>query len=258
MLTDVFSDCFAHKDNFLTRIDARIKMIFVFGAIIITLFSRTPHLSIIIAFLSLGFLISVRIPPKIILLRLLAPLTIAIVILCIQMFFYGTTPLFKLIVFGFHLAGYKEGLFRGLLIAGRVTGCISLIIFLSMTTPVNTLLRAASWFRISKTWIEIALITYRYVFVLIEDAITIRDAQKVRLGYSNLSRSVRSLAELTGSVFIRAYDQSISTYEAMQLRGYSGTTKVSFEGGFKLKDGVHFVIFSIILSLLIALNLYWR
>ncbi|MCQ9207575.1 MAG: cobalt ECF transporter T component CbiQ [Omnitrophica bacterium] len=258
MLNEVFSDRFAHKDNFLTRIDARTKMIFVFVAIITILFSRTPYLPVIIAFLSLVFLISIRVPAKTILLRMLAPLTIAIVILLIQIFFYGTTPIFKLTVFGFHFAGYKEGLFRGLVIAGKVTGCVSLIIFLSMTTPVSTLLRAASWFRISKTWIEIAAITYRYVFVLIEDAITIRDAQKVRLGYSNLSRSVRSLAELTGSVFIRAYDQSISTYEAMQLRGYSGTSKVSFEKEFKLKDGLHLIIFSITLSLLIALNLYWR
>lgn len=258
MLNEVFSDYFAHKDNFLTGIDARTKMIFVFGSIITTLFSRTPHIPVLIAFLSLAFLISVRISPKIILFRLLAPLTIAIVILLIQIFFYGATPLFKLTLFGFHLVGYKEGLFRGLLIMGKVTGCISLIIFLSMTTPVNALLRAASWFRIPKTWIEIATITYRYVFVLIEDAITIRDAQKVRLGYSNLSRSARSLAELTGSVFIRAYDQSISTSNAMQLRGYSGISRVSFEERFKLKDGLHFVIFSIILCLLVILNLYWR
>ncbi|MHB1377638.1 MAG: cobalt ECF transporter T component CbiQ [Candidatus Humimicrobiaceae bacterium] len=258
MLNEVFSDYFSQKENYLTRIDARIKMIFVFGAIITTLFSRTPFPPVIIAFLSLVFLISVRIPPKIILFRLLAPLTIAIAALLIQIFFYGTTPLFKLTFFGLHLAGYREGLFRGLLIIGKVTGCVSLIIFLSMTTPVNTLLRAASWFRIPKTWIEIAAITYRYIFVLIEDAITIRDAQKVRLGYSSLSRSVRSLAELTGSVFIRAYDQSISTYEAMQLRGYSGTIKVSFEEGFKLKDVLHLIIFSIILFLLVTLNLYWR
>lgn len=258
MTNEIFSDCFAHKNNFLTLIDARIKMLFVFGVMITILFSRTPHLPVITALLSLVFLLSVRIPPKIILFRLLAPLTIAIVILLIQIFFYGVTPLFKLTLLGFHLVGYKEGLFRGLVIAGKVAGCVSLIIFLSMTTPVNALLKSASWFRIPKTWIEIATITYRYVFVLIEDAVTIRDAQKVRLGYSNLSRSLRSLAELTGSCFIRAYDQSISIYEAMQLRGYSGTSRVSFEERFKLKDGLHLVIFSIILSLLITLNLYWK
>lgn len=258
MLNEVFSDAFAHKDNFLTRIDARIKMVFVFGAIAATLFSRAPYTAIIISFLSLIFLISVRIPPKVILFRLLMPLTITIGILFIQAFFYGDTPLFKLSIFGFHFAVYKEGLFHGLGIMGKVMGCVSLIIFLSMTTPVNILLRAASWFRISKTWVEIAAITYRYVFVLIEDAITIRDAQKVRLGYSNLSRSIRSATELTGSIFIRAYDQSISTCEAMRLRGYSGTSGISFEGGFKLKDALHFIIFSVILFLLVVFSLYWR
>ena len=258
MLNEVFSDYFAHKDNFLTRIDSRIKMIFVFGAIVTTLFSRAPHLPVTVTLLSLIVLLCVKIPPNIILFRILCPLSMAAVILLVQVFFYGNTPLFKLSLFGFHLIGYKEGLFRGLLIVEKVTGCISLITFLSLTTPVSALLRAASWFRISKTWIEITAISYRYVFVLIEDAITIRDAQKVRLGYSNLPRSLRSLAELTGSVFIRAYDQSISTYEAMQLRGYLGTSKISFEERFKLKDGLDLIIFSIILSLLVTLNLYWR
>jgi len=206
-LNEVFSDYFAHKDNFLTRIDARIKIAFVFGAIIITLFARAPYLPVIITLLSLASLLIIRIPPSVILVRLLTPLSMATVILLLQIFFYGAAPL--------------EGLFRGLLIMGKVMGCVSLIIFLSMTTPANNLFSAGLWFGISKTWIEIAMITYRYVFVLIESAITIRDAQKVRLGYSNLSRSLRSLAELTGSVFIKAYDQSVSTYEAMQSRGYS-------------------------------------
>lgn len=241
MLNEVFSDSFAHKDNFLTRIDARIKMVFVFGAIITTLFSRAPYPAIIIAFLSLIFLISVRIPPRIILFRLLSPLALLIVILVIQLFFYG-----------------EDGLLRGLLIMGKAIGCVLLVTFLSMTTPLNTLLKAASWFRISKTWIEIALITYRYVFILIEDALTIKDAQKTRLGYSNLSRGLRSLTELTGSIFIRAYDQSFSTYEAMLVRGYSGTTRISFEETFKLKDALHLIIFSVILSFLVALSLYWR
>ena len=129
MLNEIFSDCFAQKENYLTRIDARIKMVFVFGAIVTTLFARTPYPAVIIAFLSLVFLISVRIPPKIILFRLLAPLTITIGILFIQTFFYGYTPLFKLPLFGFHFAGYQEGLFRGLGIMGKVMGCVSLVIF---------------------------------------------------------------------------------------------------------------------------------
>lgn len=239
MVNEVFSDYFALKNNLLTRIDPRVKIFFVFGAIVTILFSHTPILPVIVAILSLLVLLSVKIPPKIILFKLLAPLTMATIILFIQVFFY-------------------DNLFRGLLIVTKVAGCVSLIIFLSMTTSVIDLLKSASWFGISKTWIEIAAISYRYIFVLLEDALTIRDAQRVRLGYSSLPRALRSLGELSGSVFIRAFDQSISTYEAMCLRGYSEHSKISFEESFKLEDGLHLAIFIAILFLLAALNLYWR
>ena len=258
MLNEVFSDYFTHKDNFLTRVDARIKIFFVFGALILMLFSRIPQLPLTVAFLSLIVLLEVRIPFRIILFRMFCPLSIATVILLIHVFFQCNLPLFKLSFFGFNLIGYKEGLAQGLLIMGKVTGCVALVIFLSMTTSVNALLNSASWFKIPRIWVEVAAITYRYIFVLLDDAIKVRDAQNIRLGYSNLLRSIRSLAELTGSVFIRAYDQSIVTYEAMQLRGYSETSKIYFEDRFKLKDGLHFIIFSAILSLLVVLNLYWR
>lgn len=239
MLSEVFSDSFAQKDNFLSRIDARIKMIFVFAGIITILFSRLVAAPAIVVLLSLAFLLSIRIPFKVILLRMLFPLGMAAAILVL------------------HLIAYKGGggLFAGLLIMAKVAGCVSLVIFLSMTTPVNELLEAGYWFRIPRTWIEVAAITYRYVFVLIEDAITIRDAQKVRLGYSNLSRSIQSLAELTGSVFIRAYDQSISTCEAMKMRGYTGVARVSFEKRLKPKDILCLIYFSMIIFVLIVLNL---
>lgn len=203
-LNEVFSDYFAQQDNYLTRLDARLKMLLVCGAILMILFSPTPHWPVIIAVLSTALLISIKIPFKNIFIRLLPPLTLAAVVLLAQFFFY------------------QENLSLGFLLIGKIIGCVSAIIFLSMTTPVNALLKGAAWFRISKTWLGIAEITYRYIFVLLEDAITIRDAQRVRLGYSSLSRSARSLAELSGSVFIRAYDQSLATSQAMQTRGSAG------------------------------------
>ena len=205
MLNAVFSDCFAQKNNFLTRIDARIKILLVIGLIAAILFSRTPYLALTLAILALVSLLAVRIPFKLVLFRMLSPLSIVVVIVLLQFFLSG-----------------KEGLAKGFLLGGKVIGCTALIVFLSMSTSVNSLLCAASWFRAPKIVVEITMITYRYVFVLIEDAITITDAQKTRLGYSSLSRSLRSLAELAGTIFIRAYDQSLATYEAMQMRGYRG------------------------------------
>ncbi|MBI4335433.1 MAG: cobalt ECF transporter T component CbiQ [Candidatus Omnitrophica bacterium] len=209
MLSEVFSDHFAHRKNYLTEVDIRAKMLLVAAAIIIVVSARHPYVPLIVFFLSLVSLLGIRIPPWIILLRLAAPLSVAGVILVIQIFFYGIA----------------EGLARGFLIMAKVIGATSLVIFLSMTTPVNKLLRGARWFKVPNTWVEIAMLSYRYIFVLLEDAITVRDAQKARLGYSGLARSLRSFGELMGATVIRTYDRSIAVYEAMMLRGYTGTER---------------------------------
>lgn len=240
MLNEAFSDYFAQRINYLTEVDARAKMLFAAAAIIIVVSSQHPYAPLIVFFLSLIFLLGIRIPPRIILLRLAAPLSIAGAILFMQIFFYGMA----------------EGLARGVLIMAKVLGAVSLIIFLSMTTPVNKLLNAARWFKVPNTWIEIAMLSYRYSFVLLEDAITIRNAQKARLGYSGLARSLRSFGELMGSTVIRAYDRSIAIYESMILRGYNGSIQNIARGEeFGIKDAIAVIVFIIILASLLVLNL---
>lgn len=239
MLNEIFSDHFAQRVNYLTGVDTRAKMFFVAAAIIIAVSSHNPYVPLIIFFLSLIFLLGIKIPARIILFRLAAPLGIAGAILFMQVFFYGMA----------------DGLARGFLIMAKVLGAVSLIIFLSMTTPVNKLLNAARWFKVPDTWVEIAMLSYRYSFVLLEDAVTIRNAQKVRLGYSSLSRSLKSFGELMGSAVIRTYDRSIAVYESMMLRGYNGTMRnVAREAGFGIKDGIAAIVLFIILGLLLALN----
>ncbi len=224
-------------------------------AIIITVLSQHLYVPLIVFFLALIFLLGIRIPPKIILLRLVNPLGIAGVLFLIQVFFYGITPILELNIMGWHLVAYKEGLLRGFLIMGKVIGTVSLVIFLSMTTPVNKLLNACRWFKVPNTWVEIAMLSYRYIFVLLEDAITVRDAQKVRLGYSGLTRSLKSLGELMGATVIRAYDRSVAAYEAMMLRGYNGTIRsIVWEEKFSIKDTITVIVFSLILASLLCLN----
>lgn len=259
MLNEVFSDCFAQKKNYLTEIDSRIKMLFVTAAIIITILSRYPCVSLIVFSSSLTLLLSIRIPVRVILIRLVTPLVIAGTIFFIQVFFYGETPIVKFNLWGVHFTGYKEGLLRGALIISKVLGTVSLVIFLSMTTPVNKLFLAARWFKVPVTWIEVSMLSYRYIFVLLEDAITVRDAQKVRLGYNGLARSLKSLGELTGIAVIRSYDRSVAAYEAMMLRGYDGNIRnIVCVKKFGIKDVTAIIVFLIFLGLLLVLNTLLR
>jgi len=248
--SNIFSDVFASKENLVTRIEVRTKIAFAVVALVINLLSPTIYTPIAIALLCLVTLITVGIPPKLLVLRLTMPLVIATVVLITQIFFYGTTALFIIPLWGFNLVGYAEGLTHGFLIMCRVIGGVSLILFLSMSTPAHKLLLAATWFRVPKIFIELALLIYRYIFVLIEEAIAIKDAQRVRLGYRNWQQSMRSVGTLGGILVLRAYDRAERVFEAMIARGYTGAMTINYTEHFGRKDFIAAICLSTVLAIL--------
>lgn len=204
MFTETFSDIFAKRDNWFTRADAKIKVVLAILFLILNLWGgAVVSLSIFAA--AILTLLYLRIPVRTIFVRLLEPFGVAGVVIFVKLYFIGW-----------------GGLAEGLMIVSRILGAVSIILLLSMTTPVDALLKALSWFRVPRTWTDVALLTYRYIFVLLEDAYVVYSAQRVRLGYLGVSRSFQSFGTLAGAIVIRAYDQAMATSQAMRLRGYAG------------------------------------
>lgn len=257
MLREVFSDSFAQKENYLTAIDARVKLLFVAFALLLNLCLTKWSICLYTAAGCLWFLLSIKIPKRIILVRLCAPLGVTLMVMLIQIFFNGNAPIFQLRLFGFTLTGYAEGLSQAILIAGRVMAAVSLIIFLSMTTPLHKILAAARFFRVPALWVEITASTYRYIFMLFEDMVCIRDAQRMRLGYSTLSRSLRSMGELAGQSVIKAYDHSLAVQEAKAARcGKDKFYELYSDRKFKRNDWIAAGIFSAILLFLLTASVF--
>jgi len=219
---DLFSDFFAHRDNAVSRLDARVKFAAALCAIVAMLAAPIPIFPLLVCVANVGLLLRLRVPLKLLLVRLVAPFGVAGVIVVTQAFFYGKTPLGAVGLLGFESTAYREGLHRGLWIAARVLGCVSVVLLLGLTTPTHSLFRALSAFKVSRAWIDIALVTYRYIFVFLEDAFNIWTAQRVRLGYSRLSLSLKSIGVLAGAVMCRSYDQALRTAQAMRARGFTG------------------------------------
>jgi len=234
---DAFSDVFAQRGNFVTGIEARTKLAFTILALVINLLSPSIYTPVSLVIFCLITLLLIRVPTRLLLLRLVMPLVMATIVLTTQVFFYGETPLFTIPLWGFPLVGYEEGLAHGLLIMCRVLGGVSLILLLSMSTPADKLFAAAAWFKIPKTFIEIALLVYRYIFVLAEELIAMKDAQRVRLGYHNWWQSMKSLSMLGACLILRAYDRAERVFEAMLVRGYAGP-KLNYGQVFSWKDGL--------------------
>lgn len=233
----VFSDHFARKENILTRLDARVKIIFCIAALVITLASPVVYAPLAVVAMSMFSLLAISIPFKIIIFRMGASLGIAFSILLIKVLFYHDNPNSEMLTIS------------------KLLGASSVTLFLSMTTSLDKLLFACSWFKMPRVWLEICLFAYRYIFVLLEDATTVIDAQRVRLGYSRITGTLRSVGTLAAAIIIRAYDQSVATYEAMMLRGYKGRMQdLSQEERLTLADAAAACVFFAILLSLLVLN----
>lgn len=193
--------------------DARTKAVFSLACIVTCISVKNPIAPTAIGGISLVLLLFCRENYKRILLRLIEPLFFSLTIVLLKVISIERFP---------HLGINASAVSDAVLIVSRVLGASLAALFLTMTTPAYKLIEAAAWLKMPRALVELSLITYRYLFVLMEDMLTVYQAQKVRLGYSGAGVSVRSLGTLCGAVFVRAYSRAEAAADSMELRGYEG------------------------------------
>ena len=218
---EIFSEHFK-KEHFLTKIDARVKLVVACALLVMVLSYKGIVFPLVIGAASFVICLGMRIPLRIMLLRFSQPMFIALVMVALKFFFSGGEALFSVELFGLNIVGYKEGLAEGIRIASRIGGGVSLVVLLGFSTPFNEFMAGLSWLRVPKQFIEIMMFSYRYLFVFLEDGMTIYNSQKNRLGYSSVRKGLKSFGTLTGSLVLRSFEQSQKTADAMTQRGYTG------------------------------------
>jgi len=219
---EVFSDIFACRENALSRVDPRPKLIIALSLILTVIVSQGVLLPAGVAAVCVGTMLALRVPPRLVLLRLSPPLGIVVVLVVLKAFLTPGRRLVLLTLFGYDFNATVEGITQGLLLGSRVLGAVSVVLLLSTVTPAYKVFAGLRWFRVPEVWVEIAFLVYRYVFVLLEQASDVQAAQRVRLGYSSIGRSLSSMGILAGTVMAQSMEQALRTHEAMMIRGYQG------------------------------------
>jgi len=238
-----------NKDHFLATADARLKLLLAAGLLIMILTHHGLLFPLTVAAAGLLLCIRLGVPLKVFVLRFSEPAFIALVLVFIKGFCTGKVDLFTISIFGLKITGYADGFTEGLIIASRIIGSVAVIAVLSFSTPFGAVLSGLSWFRVPKGLVEISMFAYRYIFMLLEEALVIYNAQKNRLGYSNLRRGLSSFGILAGSLTLKALEHSQSTALAMTQRGYDGTIPLGRHEAFKPSE----VAVSALLILLMGL-----
>ncbi|MEI6645221.1 MAG: cobalt ECF transporter T component CbiQ [bacterium] len=219
---NLFSDYFSRRDNWVHRLDVRVKMgiaATLFGVVLASSRCELPMALFGGTWIGLCLL---RIPLRILVARFFPPMVIAGVLLLAHALTTGQAPAYKVVLGTWTLIVKQEGIAVGMLQASRILGAVGVLLLLSSVAPAHELFLGLRWCRFPKIWVEIALLLYRYLFVCLDEASELVDAQRIRLGYGRLRTAVSSAGSLIGTVMIRSIEQSARTHEAMVARGYTG------------------------------------
>lgn len=241
-----------NRQHQLSGSDPRVKLIAVLALLIMVISSGSSAFPLLVTALGLGVCLWLKVPARHLLVRFAEPLLLAMVVLLLKALFSGGESLVTLDLHWLQLAVSRDGLLEGCRIAARICGAVTLVAALGFATPFTELLAALAWLRLPRSFIEVTVFAWRYLFVLADDAQVIHAAQKNRLGYVGVRRSCRSLGTLAGALVIKAFDSSQTMTVAMTQRGYDGTLPLMKHRPFRISELLTSLLF------VTAMGIFWR
>lgn len=108
----------------------------------------------------------------------------------------------------------------------RASAATCCLLFLATTTPAADLLSGLRRWRVPAELIEIALLTYRFVFILAEEAAAMTTAQRARLGHATRRRWLRSSAQVIAALLPRALARARRLETGLGARNWQGEMRV--------------------------------
>ena len=247
-----FTDVQGERRRLLVALDGRVKLLIMLLGLGLNLTAGGFRFPLALVGLALYAVFASGVPLRAFFRRMVVPCVLAVVAFSTQLFWYPEGELISTIpIFGQEVSIYQGALYRGTELGCRILGGMSVLLFFSLTTPLPELMRAAHFFRCPSVLVELALIMYRYIFLMFEEAARIRSAQKSRLGYANFRNTLRSISTLGGMLILRSYDRAERSFAAMRCRGYRGVMTAVVPSRLKGHD------WGVLFASVILLALFW-
>ena len=230
-----FLEKYSQLESPVHRLDSRVKIILALVFVVTVVSTPVNHiLSLLVYAGVLSWIVALAgIPGGYILKR-------AALVLPFSVFAAMWIPLFvpgeKILFFNGHVELSVPGLW---LFAGVVTksflGACSTILLVS-ATPFDRLINGIRKLKAPAILVDLFALTYRYLFVMVEEALRIRRAAAVR-GYKPkwLGQAVL-IGRMIGKLFVRSFQRSERVYAAMVLRGFSGRMPTAKASSFRWTD----------------------
>jgi len=129
--------------------------------------------------------------------------------------------------------------------------------WLTSTTKLTNLLKGLEQLGMPRVMVMILSFMYRYIFVLVDEVMRLRQARDSRDFGSKRLRQLGTVGNMIGTLFIRSYERGERVYAAMLARGFDGHSRTLDRLNFSQADAYFGIGFSLVLILTSVVNLWY-
>jgi cobalt/nickel transport system permease protein len=253
-----FIDRYSDLDSFIHKLDPRTKFITSLAFIVLVVLTPIRNWQAFVLYFCLvaTCLAISKLPPLYVLRRSLVIFPFVLVIAIFIPFFKPGEVAGSYNIWLWQVSVTYEGL---LVLANVVTKawlCILSLILLSATTKFTDLLKGLKELRMPKIVVLILSFMYRYIFVMVDEVMRMRQARDSRNSGGGKLRQLKTIGSMIGTLFIRSYERGERIYVAMLARGFDGEIRSLHQLNFRRADAYFGFAFSLVL--ISSIIIFWQ
>lgn len=264
-----FLDPYRHAHSLVHQLDGRVK--FVLAVAFILTCSLTPVSAWAVYILLFALILSIEILSTLGVWYALkrASLALPFILAALPVIFtIDGTELFSLPLGAWTLTASVDGLERFISIALKSWLSVQVAIVLAATTPFPELLQAMRSVGIPRLLVAMFGLTWRYLFVLVDEALRLIRARAARSGVSPSNQKAKEgggivwraqvAGGMAGSLFLRGFDRSDRIYTSMLSRGYDGEVRLMPTPSLTTANKLTMITGLLVLGILLSFGiLFW-
>lgn len=132
------------------------------------------------------------------------------------------SPLYTLSLAGLALSVTRPGIDLAVLVFSRSLAGLFVVLFFAASTPVPYIFSALVRAGLPDYIAEVAVLIYRYSFLILEQSVQMANAAACRLGFTGWRTSLRTTGAIAANLFIRSLEFAERSQWALQSRNYQG------------------------------------
>ena len=252
-----FIDQYSDRDSFLHKLDPRTKFITALAfilAVALTPPNRWQAFAVYFFLIAALILLS-KVPVLYVLKRSLVIMPFVLLIAVFIPFFKEGEVAGSYNIWLWQVSVTYNGLQVLWNILAKAWLSILSLILLTSTTKIASLLDGLERLRMPRVMVMILSFMYRYIFVLIDEVMRMKQARDSRNFGGGRLWQLRTIGNMTGTLFIRSYERGERVYAAMVARGFDGHSRTLNHLSFRPVDAYFSLGFGLVIILTGVFNL---